>query len=124
MRFIYIFSLVTTTLLALHGCNDLQCPEGTERITKRSLISKEQEYCVDPLGRKQGPELQWDAKGRKYEKQYKDGEHDGRWRSWWPNGQLHIEGIWDNELIQSSVFEKEGLWKVWHLNGQLERKQF
>jgi len=112
---------VLITFVALNicnGCSDVSCPENTNRVTERNKSGKVRRYCVDQIGRKQGPSLQRNENGEKYEEYFVDNKRDGRWKSWWPNGQIKGEGKWDS----GQFLKKEGMWRNWHSNSQLEKE--
>ena len=47
----------------------------------------------------------------KLKENYKNGEKDGIWISWYENGQKRSEGTYETEI-------KHGLWTEWYENGQ------
>ena len=55
--------------------------------------------------------------GQKYqEKNYKDGEKDGKWTTWYENGQKWYEGTYKDGKM-------DGLWTGWYENGLKESER-
>jgi antitoxin component YwqK of YwqJK toxin-antitoxin module len=53
--------------------------------------------------------------GTRMEIEYRNGMPEGLMRSWYPNGQLQVEGTLHGQT-------REGTWKAWHENGKLLRE--
>lgn len=69
------------------------CPEGSH-VTGQSPPKGFEWRCDNAAGVPEGPWLTWYDDGSPMsERHMKNGREHGRQRSWWPNGQLMMEGI-------------------------------
>lgn len=91
--------IFTTSLFALMlVANPLQaevspCPKDTHAEGAPPPTGLERK-CVTASGLAEGPWLTWYSSGQLLsERNMKLGREHGRQRSWWPNGQLMMEGI-------------------------------
>ena len=86
------------------------CPPGTHATGTAPPVGFEWR-CDNASGVPEGPWLTWYADGKLMsERHMKNGREHGRQRSWWPNGQLMMEGI----SVEGNRFKG---FKYWGIDG-------
>ncbi len=115
---------------------DLKCPRGTERQGKHPPEGRK-EWCSRPDGTQHGPSVSYYETGEEMARaRFVDGEMDGMYQAWHPNGQLAETGNYtrdrrdgvfvtrtpDGGSLTEESFrdgESNGPTKIWFANGQL-----
>jgi hypothetical protein len=94
-------------VLANNHCNTSKCP-GDATVVRKGNV----EECVTPSGVRHGFYLEKNSKGHEIEKGYYiKGKKNGKWESWWDNGEKKVEcNFKDGKL--------HGVYREWHLNGK------
>jgi|TARA_B100000809_G_C14876319_1_gene437473 antitoxin component YwqK of YwqJK toxin-antitoxin module len=68
-------------------------------------------------GKKEGKWISWYKNGNKEgEGTFKDGKEDGLWTYWWKNGKKESEGTFKDG-------KKDGKWTDWYENGQKKEEE-
>jgi|GEM_PF-2126128 len=118
------------------SAGDLKCPRGTERHGKRPPDGRK-EWCSRPDGTQHGPSVSYYETGAEMARaMFDDGEMDGMYQAWHPNGQLAESGNYshdkkdgvfttrtpDGRPLTEESFRNgalNGSTKIWFDNGQL-----
>lgn len=87
------------------------CPDGSRSVGAAPPAGLER-YCLDARDQAQGTWLNWYESGQMMSaRQMRDGREHGLQRSWWPNGQLMMEGVsMEGQRVQG--------FRYWSITGQ------
>jgi hypothetical protein len=89
----FLLTVAAVLLPVVSGADTPACPAGTQPSGAAPPAAYEWK-CVTADGVAEGPWLTWYASGQLLsERHMKRGREHGRQRSWWPNGQLMMDGV-------------------------------
>lgn len=128
--------VVGSSLAASAEKAGLKCPRGTERHGNPPPTARK-EWCARPDGTQHGPSVSYyESGGLMARAMFADGEMNGLYQAWHPNGQLaetgsyvrdQRDGVFKTFLPEGGPLtedafvkgQQHGVARIWHENGQL-----
>lgn len=111
MKTLYMKTSVMAAILLLASPGGMAQRVNADSLVERDGVSYRIGSQVPFTGKAERTDS---TTGTRMELEYRNGMPDGVMRSWYPNGQLQVEGALHGQT-------REGKWKAWHENGKLKR---